>query len=181
MIVPSFEIVRDPELRLRPTRCVGVRLRHPWIHLARAHLGSAGIVILTGLVLMGLALPAPVSAQSGDGPDTVSVLDGVYSEEQAREGRQVFDMECGLCHAPGEFSGTTFQLSWTSRPVGALYSHIQMTMPQDRPGSLTAAQYAAVVAYILELNGYPTGEEPLPTNLDSLRVIQLERNPNDGR
>lgn len=144
-------------------------------------MGVAGVVILTGLLLLGLSLPAPASAQSEDGPDTISVLDGVYSEEQARQGRQVFDMECVLCHAPGEFSGTTFQLSWTSRPVGALYSHIQMTMPQDRPGSLTAAQYAAVVAYILELNGYPTGKEPLPTDPDSLSVIQLERNPDDGR
>ena len=140
-----------------------------------------GIPLLLAFLLAGLWSPASLTAQSADEPDTISVLDGVYSEDQARQGRQVFDMECGLCHAPGEFSGTAFQLSWTSRPVGALFSHIQMTMPQDRPGSLSEAQYAAVVAYILELNGYPAGETELTANPDSLSLIQLERHPDDGR
>jgi S-disulfanyl-L-cysteine oxidoreductase SoxD len=37
-------------------------------------------------------------------------------------------------------------------------------MPQDRPGSLSAEEYADVVAYILRLNGRPAGERELPAD-----------------
>lgn len=130
---------------------------------------------------LGWTVTSPAAAQSPESGDTMSTLDRVYSEEQAREGRQVFDVECALCHAPSEFSGRLFQLSWTGRPVGALFSQIRGTMPLDRPGALTPAQYAAVVAYLLELNGYPAGDTALPANAEALSRILVEPAPEDGR
>lgn len=139
--------------------------------------------LLPALLVVSLAwvVAPPVAAQSPGSDDTTSTLDRVYSEEQAREGRQVFDVECSLCHAPSEFSGRIFQLSWTGRPLGALFSQIRGTMPLDRPGALTPAQYAAVVAYLLELNGYPAGESLLPAEAEELSRILVEPAPEDGR
>jgi mono/diheme cytochrome c family protein len=123
----------------------------------------------------------PCAGQAGGSSDTASVLDGVYTSEQAGQGRQVFDAECALCHSPGEFTGVVFQVSWAGRPLGALFTHLRMTMPMDAPGSLTPAQYASVMSYMLQLNGYPTGEKALPASPDSLNMIRMERIPDDGR
>lgn len=103
-----------------------------------------------------------------------SVHEGVYSEEQADRGARIFEVECALCHAPAEFSGRIFQLTWQSRDVGALFNQLRNTMPLDRPGSLTAEQYAAVLAYMLRLNEYPAGEAPLPAEPEPLARIRFD-------
>jgi mono/diheme cytochrome c family protein len=109
--------------------------------------------------------------------DRASALGGVYTPEQATVGERVFNDECGLCHASAEFSGRVFQLTWAGRPVAAFYSHISNSMPLEAPGSLPADEYAAVVAYVLKLNGYPAGDEPLPPDVAALTAIQMDRIP----
>lgn len=135
----------------------------------------------TFLLAVLSAFGAAAAAAAQESPDTISVLDGVYTEEQAAEGQRTFDTECGLCHTPGEFSGPVFHASWGGRPLGALFVHVSQTMPLDRPGALDAAEYASVVSYVLELNGYPAGEKALPANADSLVLIRLDPPPDDGR
>lgn len=109
--------------------------------------------------------------------DRTSALGGVYTSEQAEVGRRVFENECGLCHASAEFSGRVFQLTWAGRPLAGFYIQVSNTMPLEAPGSLPAEEYAAVLAYILELNGYPAGDEPLPAESSALSAIQLDRLP----
>lgn len=109
--------------------------------------------------------------------DRASTLGGVYTADQAMVGERVFNDECGLCHASAEFSGRVFQLTWAGRPVAGFYSHVSNSMPLEAPGSLPADEYAAVVAYILKLNGYPAGDEPLPPDVTALTAIQMERIP----
>jgi hypothetical protein len=48
-------------------------------------------------------------------------------------------------------------------------------MPRDNPRSLTREEYAAVVAYILELGGAAAGTTPLPNDDASLDRIQVAR------
>ena len=50
-------------------------------------------------------------------------------------------------------------------------------MPEGDPGSLSPAQYASVVAYLLQLNGYPAGEAALPTALSALRAMEIVEAP----
>jgi hypothetical protein len=50
-------------------------------------------------------------------------------------------------------------------------------MPMDKPGSLTRAQYAAVIAYMLRLNQYPAGGTELPSEDAALKRIRFERRP----
>ncbi|MBK6489381.1 MAG: hypothetical protein IPF98_21575 [Gemmatimonadetes bacterium] len=47
-------------------------------------------------------------------------------------------------------------------------------MPKNSPGSLTGEEYAAVTAYILMLNGYPSGDEELPYDSSATRRIRIE-------
>ena len=137
------------------------------------------IVIRTALSLAlllaaSILAPAPALAQSAGGGDTVSVLEGVYLEEQATFGRTVFDRECMFCHATEEFTGTRFRLTWVGRPLSSLHALISLSMPMDRPGALAPDEYAALVAYLLRLNGYPEGDVALPVETESLQRIMIE-------
>jgi hypothetical protein len=47
-------------------------------------------------------------------------------------------------------------------------------MPEDNPGSLKPQQYADIVSFFLQLNGYPAGETELPVGAAALKSIQME-------
>ena len=46
-------------------------------------------------------------------------------------------------------------------------------MPTGAPGTLAKRDYAAVVAYLLEVNGYPSGEAELPVDEAALEAIEV--------
>lgn len=104
-----------------------------------------------------------------------SVLDGVFAAAQASRGERTFEEVCAGCHDTGEFSGARFRLSWMDRTVGELFDTISTLMPEGDPGSLSPGEYAALVAYLLQLNGYPPGETPLssaPAALEALKIVE---------
>ena len=101
--------------------------------------------------------------------------DGAYSAEQAVRGAETYEKACASCHmadlrgegfAPA-LNGDAFALRWETGKLGDLFTIVKGTMPADNPGSLTAAQYAEVVAFMLKANGYPAGQA-------------LSENPNDS-
>jgi len=98
-----------------------------------------------------------------------------YTAMQAQRGQEVFEATCSACHALGEFRGQMFRLTWMASPIGHFYQLIATTMPQDAPGSLEPADYAAVVAYILQLNGHPAGSVELPPGFDALEGLAWPR------
>jgi mono/diheme cytochrome c family protein len=142
---------------------------------ARMHPGRrfaiAAAVLVAGLIPAGW-VSVDAGAQSGG-----SVLDGVFTEAQATRGEATFRRVCAACHDTGEFSGGRFRLTWVGQSAGDLYDTIATLMPEGDPGSLTPAQYAGVVAYLLQLNGYPAGEADLPTSLSALRGLEIVSAP----
>ena len=101
------------------------------------------------------------------------MADGVFTEAQASRGEATFRRVCSACHDTGEFSGGRFRLTWVGQTAGDLFDTIATLMPEGDPGSLTPAQYAGVVAYLLQVNGYPAGESDLPTSLSALRGMEI--------
>ena len=134
---------------------------------ARRRFSVIEVVLVVGLISAGW-LSVPAGAQSG-----ASVADGVFTEAQASRGEATFRRVCSACHDTGEFSGGRFRLTWVGQSAGDLYDTIATLMPEGDPGSLTPAQYAAVVAYLLQVNGYPAGESDLPTSLSALRAMEI--------
>jgi hypothetical protein len=47
------------------------------------------------------------------------------------------------------------------RTVGDIYNYASTQMPLDKPGSLSPATYAALVAFLLQQNGHPAGPRAL--------------------
>jgi S-disulfanyl-L-cysteine oxidoreductase SoxD len=131
----------------------------------------AGIGFLAAMVV-GCAPGAETSRRAPvPAPTPAPPAGGLYTEAQAERGQAVFDGVCAACHGNNEFRGRMFERTWMAEPIGYLYQHISTAMPQDNPGSLSPEQYAAVVAYLMKVNGRPAGDRELPADPEALREL----------
>jgi hypothetical protein len=87
---------------------------------------------------------------------------------------------CVSCHAASTHTGPAFATSWVGKPLSELFSYVSERMPKNDPGSLSWEDYADVVAYLLRLNGMPTGREELPADSVRLKDIRIQA-PGNGR
>ncbi|HEV8395172.1 MAG TPA: cytochrome c [Vicinamibacterales bacterium] len=124
------------------------------------------------LLLAGLGL----TAQS-----TRTVWDGIYTEEQAARGEKLYTERCGKCHgdtlggqeAAPALTGTAFYSNWEGEALEALFDRMRSTMPQDKPGSLSRAQNADILAHLLHVGGYPAGTMPLDGQSGALTTVTI--------
>lgn len=123
--------------------------------------------------MMALTIALHASAQDAETASPASTREGVYTEEQAEQGKKIMRDVCAECHMDAEFMGT-FIKSWAGASVGDLFEEVSTLMPEDRPGSLRPGEYAAVLAYIFQLNGLPTGEVLMSSSIEELRKIIIE-------
>ena len=132
-----------------------------------------------GCTTQGASNAPPVVSPSAPPPaaSASSVSDGVFTSNQASAGEETFREACIFCHAANEFSGGRFMLRWNGLTAGDIFDVVSTQMPEDNPGSLRPAEYAALVAYVLSLNGYPAGENPLPADLSSLQNLKIDAPP----
>jgi S-disulfanyl-L-cysteine oxidoreductase SoxD len=120
----------------------------------------------------GAALLFQVHA-SGSG---LTVLDKVYSAEQAQRGAEEYEARCAPCHEGAEPAapapkGQPFIDGWREAPLDYLFTHIRTKMPGNAPGSLQESVYLDNLAYLLRENGYPAGNNDLAA--DKLGSILL--------
>jgi len=143
-------------------------------------LAGACLLVVAGCVRgPGPAAPPPpppteaAESEAGGAGATLALVS--YTEAQAERGSGVFGAVCSACHALGEFRGQMFRVTWMARPIGHFFQHISQAMPEDQPGSLTPAQYASVVAYVLQLQGHPPGGRELPADAEALETLAWPR------
>lgn len=118
-----------------------------------------------------------------------SVWDGVYTEEQAKRGEEVYKKECAACHGAeltgGEsappLTGGAFQANWNGLTLGDLFDRIRKTMPQAKPGSLTRQQVSDVLAFMLSMNKFPAGKTELYRQSEMLKEIRFETKKPAGK
>jgi mono/diheme cytochrome c family protein len=133
-----------------------------------------------GMSAFVLALGASVIALKAQ-PPAKTVWSGVFSADQATQGKTVFDNKCATCHGAdlngGEMSpplaGAAFVANWSGQTLGDLFTRIHTTMPANDPGSLNNAETAQVLAYILSFNQFPAGATPLPSDEAALGQIGI--------
>jgi polar amino acid transport system substrate-binding protein len=106
----------------------------------------------------------------------------LYTAAQANDGGQIFARQCAACHgsqmegvAGPALRGTFFHQMAQAQNLNAqsLLTAVSQTMPQDNPASLPPAQYNALVAYILQQNGYPAGGTELSADNPQLKDLNL--------
>jgi cytochrome c len=106
----------------------------------------------------------------------------MYSEEQALTGHDLYNEHCASCHGAaleGQGSmplrGATFRARWADghHSVDDLFYIIRTLMPYGQPATLPKQEYIDIIAYILMVNGYPAGAQPLPSDPQILKRITI--------
>ena len=132
---------------------------------------------LAALTTIG-GTPEAVRAQE----TTRSVWDGVYTEAQAKRGEAVYRVKCASCHGvtlegietAGPLAGARFSANWNGVSVGDLLERVRVSMPNDRPGTLSRQQIADVLAYVFSVNRFPAGKAELARQTELLKLIKFE-------
>ena len=107
---------------------------------------------------------------------TRTVLDGVYTTEQAARGQRAYGDSCRPCHEGidqdgPDLSGSAFVDRWRGDSLDVLFTQIRTKMPGNRPGSLSENTYVDILAFLLERNGFPADSTELTA--DVIRSVQL--------
>ena len=112
-----------------------------------------------------------------------TVWDGVYTEEQAKRGADLYFERCVHCHGPNltgaadgvaALTGPTFNGNWNGVALDLMLDRVRTTMPVDKPASLSRQQTADVLAYIFSVNKFPAGKTELPRQAELLNLIQFK-------
>jgi mono/diheme cytochrome c family protein len=143
--------------------------------------------VFSAVAIVGIWTGAVIHAGRDQSPTapaapTRSAWDGVYTEAQAARGEEVYGYACARCHGKalegkddaGPLAGKEFMSGRTGAPLSALFTKINTRMPDDDPGSLSLAETADVLAYVLQANKLPAGKEELPTDVARLKLITFE-------
>jgi alcohol dehydrogenase (cytochrome c) len=110
----------------------------------------------------------------------------VYTAAQAASGKALYDAQCAACHqatlvgsneAP-QLAGGNFLGTWRTRTAAELIERTARTMPPQSPGSVSPAQAADIVAYILQANGARPGNTRLAaTSTAAIGAVALQQPP----
>ena len=134
-------------------------------------------------LVSGACVIAALAVPMAQGVRARTVWDGVYSGAQAARGKAMYDAQCAFCHqsdlrgqgfAPALVEDA-FTSRWQDGNLGDLLTIVKVTMPQDKPASLTDDENAAIVAYLLQANRYPAGQQELGPDLAALKEVVFKR------
>src|SRR5258708_23904997 len=145
----------------RPSETAKLRISDRWLpRWAGVMLGPYGAGCSICLVVMVVARAQEPASTSR------SVWDGVYTEEQATRGEEIYRKECASCHGDtlaggggaAPLTGGAFLSNWDWLTVGGLFDRIRKTMPPGSLGKVTKQQDADGLADLLSFNKFPVGK-----------------------
>jgi mono/diheme cytochrome c family protein len=135
-----------------------------------------------GLSPQGVYDRRPDLGGADDGAEAVELPLATVSQAQIDRIQATYERLCVECHGESfdggliggpPLVGGAFLNKWGGRAVDALFLYTQAQMPQGGPGSLSAQQYADLVALILSVNGHPVGDADLAPDLEALSGVGI--------
>ena len=138
-----------------------------WLRVYAAHSGATAVAAIVQ------------SASPG------SIASGIFTAEQAKRGEQLYQSRCAECHGDKLVSDSdaptltapAFKYSWHQKTIAERLERIRTTMPPGGAGSLSDQEYLDIIAYILEFNGYPVGNQELKPDKGALEKIVIKQAP----
>jgi cytochrome c len=136
---------------------------------------GASLGIAAGLLAAAIGLCAQTAPRS--------VWDGVYTEEQAKRGAEVYEERCVRCHGEtlmggtdgaGALIGEKFNGNWNGVPLDQMIDRVRSSMPLDKPMSLSRQQTVDVMTFVFSANKIPAGKTELPRQAEMLSMIQYK-------
>jgi alcohol dehydrogenase (cytochrome c) len=144
---------------------------------------------------LGIGRALPMAALLFSIPACQRPPAGLFTTEQAERGARFYGERCAACHganlegatAPA-LTGAKFANSWGKGSVFALSMgkaftvddlafFVTTTMPPGSAKDTAPDDHAAVIAYLLERNGFPAGEKALVLGDTRLKEVVLDLSP----
>jgi hypothetical protein len=99
-----------------------------------------------------------------------TVLDGVYTDEQAARGEADYRTYCTGCHEGADadgpaLMGRAFLDRWREDSLDSLFTFMRNNMPGNRPGGLEQSIYLDIIAFLLKTNEIPPGKTELTVDV----------------
>jgi alcohol dehydrogenase (cytochrome c) len=144
---------------------------------------TAAVALVIGIVTVGGARAVLSGAVQRTRTANTASQARLFTDAQATSGKAIYERSCAACHGAALLDGTAprlagpaFQASWGDPRVTLddLFFIIRTTMPPRASGTLSPQEHAAVFAYILKMNGYPSGSSPLTATSVELRLQHLQ-------
>jgi ankyrin repeat protein len=132
------------------------------------------------IVRDGGAVPIVKAADSSP-PGSKTIWDGVFTDQQARRGQQVYQRACAACHLDSlqgdavspPLTGSGFLARFSGQSAHEMVQNLRASMPQNAPDSLGDRAYIDLVSYLLKANGSKTGALELPLDVAELEKIAV--------
>jgi mono/diheme cytochrome c family protein len=131
---------------------------------------------LSMLLLLG------VSAADAQNASTPSVWGGVFTAAQAKRGDDAYQASCSGCHGGDlratdpeavSLTGPAFGAKWNGKTLGERFETIRSTMPPGNSNSLGDKTYMDILAFILQFNEFPPGDQELaPETAKTIVFVQ---------
>lgn len=140
------------------------------------------VAVWMGVAVLAVSIPGVVQqvlfAQAAS-----TTRDGVYTVEQAQQGKALYQKQCASCHGTAlegkgknvPLTGNVFLDKWTDQTLADLFMKTNTTMPASSPGTMTPDETSRVLAYILSMNQFQSGKNPLPTDPEGLGAIHITK------
>lgn len=152
-----------------------------WLILSASTLGAQ--TFSSTAVATAAAIPDRIHlAQAAAAPADRPVS---YSPEQVDRGKKIYDRECEDCHGGDlrggmnggpPLRGLSFEHKFADgAPASAMYMFMFSMMPPNDPGRYSESEYADLMAYILNMNGFQEGGGALPSDVDALDHVIVEK------
>jgi mono/diheme cytochrome c family protein len=118
---------------------------------------KAGVALSLLLVLVAM-----VAAQD--------IGSGVFTAAQAKRGDDAYQASCSGCHGSDlratdaeavDLTGPGFRAKWSGKTLQERFETIRDTMPLGNGNSLGDKTYMDILAFILQFNGFPAGNQEL--------------------
>lgn len=123
------------------------------------------ITLALATILVAFALNAQAEQRT--------INDRIFSEAQADSGEALYKEHCLTCHDKKYFRPVLKR--WEGQSLGIFYTIMITSMPESNPGALPLDQYADILAYILSLSRYPSGDAPLGSDPNGMNEISIAK------
>jgi mono/diheme cytochrome c family protein len=139
---------------------------------------QGGAAALLVLLLLG-ALAA--HAQDASGP---SIWSGVFTAAQAQRGNDAYQASCSGCHGSDlratngeavDLVGPGLRAKWNGKTLEDRFETIRDTMPLGSANTLGDKTYMDILAFILQFNDFPPGNQELGP--ETAKVIVFAQKP----
>src|SRR5580700_11325139 len=121
----------------------------------RAVLSAALGGTVAALIIAGSA--ANLHAQA----PAVPPGEALFTSAQAVAGKAAYQRSCASCHGANvddgnapPLRGAAFLGKYAGKPAADLFTYVSMNMPKGNPHSLDGAEYARIIAWVLQQNGF---------------------------